>query len=151
MKKKLSNKLDTLIPSATLAVSALTNNLKEKGLKVYSFGAGEPDFKVNKTIKQAAIDAINEDYSRYSDVKGFVELREAICLKLKRENDLQYSSNNIIVSSGAKHALYTCLQVLISEGDEVIIPCPYWVSYCEMVKLAYGIPVIAETKKENSF
>lgn len=151
MKKELSNKLKTLIPSATLAVSSLTNELKTQGIKVYSFGAGEPDFTVNPQIKQAAKDAIDADYSRYTDVKGFTELREAVCEKLKRENGITYTADDIIVSSGAKHAVFTSLQVLLSEGDEVIVPSPYWVSYCEMVKLAYGIPVVAETSEENGF
>lgn len=151
MKKGLSNRLKDFTPSVTLEISALANELKAKGNIVYSFGIGEPDFDVNEDIKQAAIDAINNNYSHYTPVNGLNELKQAVCDRLKRENNLDYTPNEIICSSGAKHSLFTALTALLSLGDEVIIPSPYWVSYAEMVKVAGGVPVIAQTSLEDDF
>ncbi|NLW70603.1 MAG: pyridoxal phosphate-dependent aminotransferase [Eubacteriaceae bacterium] len=151
MLKPLSEKAMNLVPSVTLELSALTKQLKAEGKDIVSFGIGEPDFNVNDEIKQAAIDAINADYSHYTDVKGIYALREAISERLLRENAIEYSPENIMVTNGAKHALFTCLQALVSDNDEVIIPQPYWVSYSEMVKMAGGVPIMVETAFEDSF
>lgn len=151
MKKPLSSVLDQITPSMTLAVTGKAKQLKAEGKRVYGFGAGEPDFFVNDVIKAAAKEAIDKNYSKYTDVAGLYELREAICGKLERENHLSYSPEEILVTSGAKHSLYTALMALCSPGDEVIIPSPYWVSYSEMAKLAGAKIVIVPTKKENGF
>lgn len=151
MKKPLSNKLDNITPSMTLAITAKAKDLKKQGVQVISFGAGEPDFFVHESVKKAAIEGIEKNYSKYTEVEGLYALREAICKKLKTDNNLNYSPNDIIVSSGAKHTLFTALQALVSDGDEVIIPSPYWVSYSEMAKIAGGTIKIVETKKENDF
>ncbi|MBR5995912.1 MAG: pyridoxal phosphate-dependent aminotransferase [Eubacteriaceae bacterium] len=151
MKRPLSIKSQSIVPSATLALSALTKELQANGEDIISFGIGEPDFNVDQVIKQAAIDAISSDFSHYTEVKGIYELREAIAERLLSENGLKYSPDDIIATSGAKHALFTALQTLVSEGDEVIVPLPYWVSYSEMIKLAGGVPVLAKTDFANSF
>ncbi len=151
MKKPLSNKLDNITPSMTLAITAKAKELKKQGVQVISFGAGEPDFFVHDSVKKAAIEGIEKNYSKYTAVEGLYALREAICKKLKNDNHLIYNPDEIIVSSGAKHTLFTALQVLVSDGDEVIIPEPYWVSYSEMAKIAGGTIKIVETKKENGF
>ncbi len=151
MKRGLSDRLKDFTPSVTLEISALANELKAKGNTVYSFGIGEPDFNINDEIKNAAIEAINDNFSHYTPVNGLPKLKEAVCTRLKRENNLDYTPDEIICSNGAKHSLFTALTALLSLGDEVIIPSPYWVSYAEMVKVAGGVPVIAETKFEDSF
>ncbi len=151
MKKPLSDILNNFTPSVTLAISEKSNRLKAEGVKLYSFGIGEPDFAVNDEIKKAAIDAIRNDYSHYTAVDGIYELRKAICGRLKNENGLEYFPENILCSNGAKHSLSTAFTALLSRGEEVIIPAPYWVSYCEMVKVAGGVPVIVQTDFENGF
>ena len=151
MKKPLSDVLNNFTPSVTLAISEKSNKLKDEGVKLYSFGIGEPDFAVNDEIKEAAIDAIRNDYSHYTAVNGIYELRRAICGRLKTKNGLDYLPENILCSNGAKHALSTALTALLSRGEEVIIPAPYWVSYCEMVTVAGGVPVIVQTDFENGF
>lgn len=152
MKKSLSNKLDKISPSMTLAITSKANKLKREGKKVYSFGTGEPDFDTPKVIIDAANKAMEKGITRYTDVKGLIDLREAISQKYKNEFSLDYDpESEIIVSSGAKHSLFTALQALLSDGDEVIIPVPYWVSYSEMVKVAGGKPVFVYPKKENNF
>ncbi|MEA4849529.1 MAG: pyridoxal phosphate-dependent aminotransferase [Clostridiaceae bacterium] len=148
---KLSSKSANIAASMTLAVDAKLKQMVADGIKVYGFGAGEPDFDTPKYIRDAAIEAINNGHTRYTLVLGILELRKAICAKLKRENDLQYEPNQIIVCSGAKHALSNTFAAILNPGDEVIIPVPYWVSYTEMIKLNDGIPVPVLTKKENNF
>ncbi len=134
MKKPLSNKLDKISPSMTLAITSKANKLKREGSKVYSFGTGEPDFDTPQVIIDAANEGMQKGITRYTDVKGLIDLRIAISEKYKKEFNLDYDpESEIIVSSGAKHSLFTALQALISDGDEVIIPVPYWVSYSEMV------------------
>jgi len=135
----------------TLAITAKTRELRNKGIKIISFGAGEPDFLVHDEVKKAAIEGIEKNYSKYTEVEGLLALREAICNHCKINNGLVYTPDEIIVSNGAKHALFTALQTFLSDGDEVIIPSPYWVSYSEMAKLAGGNIKIIDTKKENHF
>ncbi len=151
MRKELSSDLKKISPSMTLAVTAKANELKAKGIKVYGFGAGEPDFDTPKVIRDAAVEAMEKGYTRYTLVSGLVELRKAITEKYKKDFNLDYALDEVLVSSGAKHSLSTVLKTILSVGDEVILPVPYWVSYSEMVKLTGGKPVFLKTKKENDF
>lgn len=137
--------------SPTLAIDAKAKAMKKEGIDVITFGVGEPDFDTPTHIKMAGIKAIEDGFTKYTAVAGIDELKEAICVKLKIDQGLEYNSQEIIVSSGAKHSLYNAFQVLCEEGDEVILPAPYWVSYWEQIKLAGGIPVVVETKEENQF
>ena len=147
----LSKRIQTLSPSLTIAISSLARELKEQGKDILSFSAGEPDFDTPQRIKDEAIKAINEGFTRYTAVPGIPELLEAIQGKLKRENGLEYEASQIIASNGAKHSLFNLFQALIDEGDEVIIPAPYWVTYPEQVKYCGGIPVVIETNDINDF
>ncbi len=147
----LSEKAKAISPSTTLAIDAKFKEMKAQGIDVVGFGAGEPDFDTPDFIKQAAIEAINSGKTKYTPAAGTMELRKAICDKLKRENGLDYAPNQIIVSNGAKHSLVNAFMAILNPGDEVIIPSPFWVSYPEMVKIADGVPVIIETKEENDF
>ncbi len=141
----LSDRIQTLSPSLTIAITTLAQDLRASGKDVLSFSAGEPDFGTPKRIKEEAIKAINEGFTQYTAVPGILELRQAIAEKLKRDNNLTYAPEDIIVSNGAKHSLFNLFQALINEGDEVIIPAPYWVTYPELVKYASGVPVFIET------
>ncbi|HEC1550096.1 pyridoxal phosphate-dependent aminotransferase [Campylobacter upsaliensis] len=147
----LSKKSQVLEESITLAITALANELKAKGEDVLSFSAGEPDFDTPQTIKNAAIKAIENGCSKYTPVAGIKDVLNAVATKLKRDNDLSYETSEIITNVGAKHSLFQCLECLVDEGDEVIIPSPYWVSYPEMVKFAGGKCVFVNTKEENGF
>jgi len=147
----LSKRIQTLSPSLTIAISSLARDLKAQGKDILSFSAGEPDFGTPQRIKDEAIKAINEGFTKYTAVPGIPELLEAISGKLKRENGLDYAPNQIIASNGAKHSLFNLFQALIDEGDEVIIPAPYWVTYPEQVKYCGGIPVVIETNDINDF
>ena len=146
-----SRRIQALSPSMTIAVSTLARELKAEGKDILSFSAGEPDFDTPTRIKEAAIDAINQGFTKYTAVVGIPELLEAIRGKLSRENGLEYATNQIIVSNGAKQSLFNLTQALIDEGDEVIIPAPYWVTYPELVKYAQGRPVIIETDDRSGF
>lgn len=148
---QLSDRAQQLTPSATLAITATAKEMRAKGLDVIGLGAGEPDFNTPEHILEAAAKAAQAGYTKYTAAGGTVELREAIAEKLKKDNGLTYDVNQIIVTSGAKHALYNLFQAVINPGDEVIIPAPYWVSYIEQVKLAGGRPVIVETSEERLF
>ena len=148
---QLSNRLNRLAPSATLAMSQRSNEMKAQGIDVINMSVGEPDFNTPEAIKDAAKKAIDENYSKYSPVPGYAELRKAIVAKLKKENGLDYTINEILVSNGAKQSVCNTVMALINEGDEVIIPAPYWVSYPQMVKLAGGIPVIVNASFEQNF
>jgi len=148
---KLAKRAAAISPSPTLAIDAKAKAMKKNGLDVIGFGVGEPDFDTPEHIKKAAVEAIQQGFTKYTPVSGIDELKEAICQKFKREQGLEYRPQEIIVSSGAKHSLYNTFQVLCDEGDEVILPAPYWVSYWEQIKLAGGIPVIVPTKEENGF
>ena len=147
----LANRLKSIKPSATLALNAKAKALAAQGVDVVSFAAGEPDFDTPDFIKQAAIDALNKGFTKYTPTVGIPELREAISAKLSRDNKLTYAPEQVVVSVGAKHALYNIFQALLNDGDEVIILSPYWVSYPEMVQLAGGKPVIIQTREEDGF
>ena len=151
MKKPLSDNLKQITPSMTLSITAKAKALKDQGIEVIPFGAGEPDFTIDPIIKQAAIEGVQKDYSKYTQITGLLELRKAIAGKLLKNNGLVYQPDEIIVTSGAKQALFTSLQVLLSSGDEVLVPVPYWVSYSEMVKIAGGKVVLLPTAKEDQF
>ena len=149
--EQLSNRLNRLQPSATLAMSQKSAELKAQGIDIINMSVGEPDFNTPDAIKQAAHQAIDDNYSRYSPVPGYPVLREAIVQKLKRENGLDYSANQILCSNGAKQSVCNTIMTLVNEGDEVIVPAPYWVSYPQMVILADGTPVFIEATIEQDF
>ncbi len=147
----LSDRINNLSTSQTLAMAALARELKAQGKDIISLSLGEPDFNTPDFIKEAAKKAIDENYSTYSPVDGYMELKEAICRKFKRDNNLDYKPANIVVSTGAKQSLYNIAQVMLNDGDEVILPAPYWVSYFEIIKLSGGIPVEVPTSVESDF
>ncbi|OCS82318.1 pyridoxal phosphate-dependent aminotransferase [Caryophanon tenue] len=144
MNHLLANRVQTLTPSATLAITAKAKELKEQGVDVIGLGAGEPDFNTPENILQAAKDSMDKGFTKYTPAGGLPALKQAIIAKLERDNQLAYKANEVMVGVGAKHVLYTLFQVILNEGDEVIIPIPYWVSYPEQVKLAGGKPVYVE-------
>lgn len=148
---QLSDRLNRLAPSATLAMSQKSSEMKAQGIDVINMSVGEPDFNTPEHIKDAAKKAIDENFSRYSPVPGYMDLREAISAKLKRENGLDYGVNEILVSNGAKQSVCNTIMALVNDGDEVVIPAPYWVSYPQMAKLAGGEPVIVEAGFEQDF
>lgn len=148
---QLSDRLNRLAPSATLAMSQKSGEMKAQGIDVINMSVGEPDFNTPDHIKDAAKKAVDNNFSRYSPVPGYMDLREAIVAKLKNENGLTYTANEILVSNGAKQSVCNAVMALVNEGDEVIIPAPYWVSYPQMVKLAGGEPVIVEAGFEQNF
>ena len=148
---KLSNRLNRLAPSATLAMSQKSSEMKAQGIDVINMSVGEPDFNTPDHIKTAAKKAVDDNYSRYSPVPGYPDLRKAISAKLKNENGLDYSPSEILVSNGAKQSVCNTIMALVNEGEEVIIPAPYWVSYPQMVKLAGGEPVIVNAGFEQNF
>ena len=147
----LSDRINNLSTSQTLAMAALARELKAQGKDIISLSLGEPDFNTPDFIKEAAKKAIDENYSTYSPVDGYMDLKEAICRKFKRDNNLDYKPANVVVSTGAKQSLYNIAQVMLNDGDEVILPAPYWVSYSEIIKLSGGIPVEVPTSIENDF
>ena len=147
----LSDRLNSLSPSATLAMSQKSSELKAQGIDIINLSVGEPDFNTPDHIKEAAKQAIDENYSRYSPVPGYPALREAIVAKLKNENGLDYTAAQISCSNGAKQCVCNAVLTLVNKGDEVIVPAPYWVSYTEMVKLAEGTPVIVRAGIEQDF
>lgn len=148
---QLAQRIKSIKPSPTLALNARAKALAAQGVDVAGFVAGEPDFDTPEFIKQAAIDSLKAGFTKYTPTAGIVELREAICAKLQRDNQLTYAPDQVLVSVGAKHSLYNIFQALLNEGDEVIIFTPYWVSYPDMVLLAGGKPVFIETREENGF
>jgi len=147
----LSERAGAIKPSATLAIDTKAKALKAQGVDIVGFGAGEPDFDTPENIKQAAIDAINKGFTKYMPVDGLPELKDAVIEKFKRDNGLEYARDEIIVSVGAKHALFNIALALINPGDEVIIPTPYWVSYPEMFGIAGAKPVFIKTEEKNNF
>ena len=147
----LSDRVQNVKPSATLAVTAKATELKSQGIKIVPMGSGEPDFDTPKNIQQAGIQAINDGLTRYTPVDGTTDLKNAIIDKFKRDNNLNYSLTEVMVSSGGKQVFYNLCQSVINPGDEVVIPSPFWVSYPDMVLLADGVPVIVETGIEESF
>ena len=148
---QLSDRLNSLSPSATLAMSQKSAELKAQGVDVINLSVGEPDFNTPDHIKEAAKRAIDENYSRYSPVAGYPALRNAIVAKLKKENGLEYTAAQISCANGAKQSVCNTILTLVNPGDEVIVPAPYWVSYPEMVKLAEGKPVIVTAGIEQDF
>jgi aspartate aminotransferase len=147
----LSSRLVRVKPSATLAVAARAAELRAAGKDIISLSTGEPDFDTPEPIKQAAVDAIEAGHTKYTAVDGIAPLKQAIIHKFERDNQLTYDARQILVSSGAKHSLYNLMQALLDEGDEVIIPAPYWVSYPDMVKLAQATPVIVAGSIDQDF
>ena len=147
----LSDRINNLAVSQTLAMAALARELKAQGKDIISLSLGEPDFNTPDFIKEAAKKAIDENYSTYTPVEGYLELKEAICKKFKRDNNLDYKPSQIVVSTGAKQSLYNIAQVMLNDGDEVILPAPYWVSYFEIIKLSGGVPVEVPTSVESDF
>ena len=147
----LSDRVQNVKPSATLAVTAKATELKSQGIKIVPMGSGEPDFDTPLNIQQAGIQAINDGLTRYTPVDGTTDLKNAIIEKFKRDNNLNYSLTEVMVSSGGKQVFYNLCQSVINPGDEVIIPSPFWVSYPDMVLLADGVPVIVETGIEENF
>lgn len=148
---ELSNRLNRLAPSQTLAMSQKSGEMKAHGIDVINMSVGEPDFNTPDHIKEAAKKAVDENFSRYSPVPGYMDLRKAIVAKLKNENNLDYTTSEILVSSGAKQSVCNTVMALVNDGEEVIIPAPYWVSYPQMVKLAGGTPVIVNAGFEQNF
>ena len=148
---QLSERLNRLAPSATLAMSQKSSEMKAQGIDVINMSVGEPDFNTPDHIKAAAKKAIYDNYSRYSPVPGYKDLREAIVAKLKNENGLDYTVNEVLVSNGAKQSVCNTVLALVNDGEEVIIPAPYWVSYPQMAKLAGGVPVIVEAGFDQNF
>lgn len=148
---ELSNRLNRLAPSQTLAMSQKSGEMKAQGIDVINMSVGEPDFNTPDHIKEAAKKAVDENFSRYSPVPGYMDLRKAIVAKLKNENNLDYTTSEILVSSGAKQSVCNTVMALVNDGEEVVIPAPYWVSYPQMVKLAGGTPVIVNAGFEQNF
>lgn len=151
MKQYLSERVNAMEASATLAMAAKTRELKAEGKDIIGLSLGEPDFNIPDFIKEAAKTAIDQNYSKYTPVEGYLELREAVCEKLLRDNGLTYKPSQIVVSTGAKQCLANAALAMINAGDEVIFPAPYWVSYKEIVKLAGGVPVEVLATIENDF
>jgi aspartate aminotransferase len=147
----LAERARRLTPSPTLALSARARALRAQGIDVLSFTAGEPDFDTPERVKDAAIRALREGKTKYTDAGGIPELRAAICAKLKRDNGLSYAHTEVIASVGAKHTLYNICAVLVDPGDEVLVPSPYWVSYTEQVRLCEGVPVVVPTDESRGF
>ncbi len=151
MNRKIAHRINEVTPSATMELNGKVVQLKKEGIDVISFSVGEPDFETPASIGDAAKRAIDDGMTKYTAITGIVELRESICRKLKKENNIEYTPDEIIVTTGAKQALYNTFMTICNPGDEVIIPSPCWNSYMEMVKFAGGIPVFVESKQDNNF
>jgi len=147
----LSDRVNLISESQTIAMARKSRELKASGIDIISLSLGEPDFSTPEIIKQAAISAINDNFSYYTHVSGYLELREAIAKKFKRDNGLEYTADEIVVSTGAKQSIANAVLCIINPGDEVLIPSPFWVSYLEILKLAGGVPVLIDTELENDF
>ena len=148
---ELSKRALQIKPSSTMAISSKAAQLKAQGKDIVTFGVGEPDFDTPEHIRKAGMAAIENGETRYTAAAGILSLRQAVCDKLKRDNGLDYEAAQVIISNGAKHSLMNAFMAILNEGDEVIIPAPYWLSYSEMVKIAGGVPVVVKTKKVNQF
>ncbi len=151
MSQQLSERILNMATSATLAMAAKARELRGEGKDIIGLSLGEPDFNTPDFIKDAAIQAVNDDYNSYTPVDGYGELKEAIITKFKRDNGLNYTLPEIVVSTGAKQSLYNVAMVMLNKGDEVVIPCPYWVSYSDIVKVAGGVPVEVKTSIDTDF
>jgi aspartate aminotransferase len=149
--KPLSQKINKIQPSATLSITAKAKQLQSKGIKVINFGAGEPDFDTPQNVKQKLIEALNKGFTKYTPTAGIPELKQAIVEKLKQENNLEYTPDEVIVCCGAKHAIFNAVCALVDDGDEVLVPSPYWVSYPEMVNFAGGKFIPIPTDEKTNF
>lgn len=150
-KMRISKRCQNIKGSVTLEIDAKAKEMKAQGLDVVGFGAGEPDFDTPEHIRQAAKEALDKGMTRYTPASGTMDLKKAICEKFLRDNGLHYEPSQIVVSNGAKHSLFNSFQALLDEGDEVIVPGPFWVSYPELVRMAGGVPVVVQAREENSF
>ena len=148
---KITARASQIAPSLTLEITAQAKKLKSEGKDIVSFGAGEPDFNTPLYIRNAAKDSMDKGLIKYTPASGLVPLKQVICDKLEKDNGLKYAPSDIVVSNGAKHALHNAMQAIVEDGDEVIIPAPFWLTYPELVKLAGGVPVYVYTKKENGY
>lgn len=151
MELRISEKAKSISPSPTLAIDSKFKQMKKQGVPVVGFGAGEPDFDTPDYIKESGIKAIQENHTKYTPASGTVELKQAICHKVKRDTGIEYSNDNVIICNGGKHALTNVFMAILNPGDEVVIPAPFWVSYPEMVKMSDGVPVYLDTTEENDF
>jgi len=151
MNAKLSDRVNNMATSATLAMAAKARELREEGIDIIGLSLGEPDFTIPEFVKNAAIQAVKDDFHTYTPVDGYADLKAAIITKFERDNDLKYSPSQIVVSTGAKQSLSNLAQVLLNEGDEVLLPAPYWVSYNDISKVAGGVPVEINTSIESDF
>ena len=151
MKQYLSDRINAMEVSATLGMAAKTRELKAEGKDIIGLSLGEPDFDIPDFIKEAAIKAVQQNYSKYTPIDGYLELREAICEKFRRDNNLHYKPSQIVVSTGAKQCLANVALAMLNPGDEVVFPAPYWVSYKEIAKMAGGVPIEVHTTIENDF
>ena len=149
--KELSQTAQAVRASTTLAIDALFKQMKADGIDVIGFGAGEPDFNTPDNIKEAGIAAIRDNFTRYTPASGIIELRQAICARLKADCDLDYKPAQIVAASGAKHALYIALQTLVNPGDEIILPAPFWVSYYELIRMVGAVPVVLDATEASHF
>ncbi len=151
MEISMSKKIQSIAPSPTLEIDSKFKSMKAEGIDVVGFGAGEPDFDTPQFIKDAAIKAINDGFTKYTPASGTLDLKKAVCEKFKRDNNLSYNPENIVISNGAKHSLVNAFMAILNPGDEVLVSAPYWVSYPEMIKIADGKAVIIHTTEENQF
>ena len=151
MNKFLTDKVNNLAPSATLAMAAKARELKSKGVDIIGLSLGEPDFNVPEFIKEAAVKAINDNYNSYTPVDGYSDLKNAISRKFLRDNNLNYKSSQIVVSTGAKQSIANVIEAMISPGDEVILLAPFWVSYSAMIEICGGIPIVVQSDIKSNF
>ena len=149
--KPLSILAEAVHASSTMAIDSMYKNMKAQGIDVVGFGAGEPDFPTPDNIKEACIRALNENKTKYTAASGIIELKQAVCQRMKEDCGVDYAPSQVIIASGAKHIVYLTVRALVNPGDEVVIPAPYWVSYSEIVRMCGGIPVIAQTREEDEF
>ena len=149
--KPLSTLAEAVHASSTMAIDSMYKNMKAQGIDVVGFGAGEPDFPTPDNIKAACIRALSENKTKYTAASGIIELKQAVCHRMKEDCGVDYTPSQVVIASGAKHIVYLTVRALVNPGDEVVIPAPYWVSYSEIVRMCGGIPVIAQTREEDEF
>ena len=149
--KPLSTLAEAVHASSTMAIDSMYKNMKAQGIDVVGFGAGEPDFPTPDNIKEACIRALAENKTKYTAASGIIELKKAVCQRMKEDCGVDYTPSQVVIASGAKHNVYLTVRALVNPGDEVVIPAPYWVSYSEIVRMCGGIPVIAQTREEDEF
>ena len=149
--KPLSTLAEAVHASSTMAIDSMYKNMKAQGIDVVGFGAGEPDFPTPDNIKEACIRALAENRTKYTPASGIIELKQAVCQRMKEDCGVDYAPSQVVIASGAKHIVYLTVRALVNSGDEVVIPAPYWVSYSEIVRMCGGIPVIAQTREEDEF